>query len=85
MSDQKEIIKKYSNEKLTVTWQPSKCTHSKKCWKELLQVFDPRNKPWINLDGATNERIKLQVDVCPSRALSYVSEKEDTKEVMHKS
>ena len=79
MSDKKEIIKEYSNSDITVVWKPSVCSHSKKCWKELIQVFDPRNKPWIDMDGATTERIKKQVNTCPSKALSYISKNEKLK------
>lgn len=71
MSESKEIIKNYSNNEITVVWKPHVCTHSKKCWKELLQVFNPQNRPWVNMDGATTNRIKKQVDVCPSKALTY--------------
>ena len=71
MEGKKEIKKEYSNEEITVTWQPHMCTHSKKCWKGLLEVFDPREKPWIKLNGATNETIKRQIDQCPSKALSF--------------
>ena len=70
MSDKKQIVKEYSNNDLTIVWKPDVCTHSKKCWKELIQVFDPRNRPWVNLEGATSERIKQQVRNCPSNALS---------------
>ncbi|MFN0728933.1 (4Fe-4S)-binding protein [Polaribacter gochangensis] len=71
MEEKKQLKKTYSNEEITVVWQPHMCTHSKKCWKGLLEVFDPREKPWIQLDGATNEQIKNQIDQCPSKALSY--------------
>jgi uncharacterized Fe-S cluster protein YjdI len=47
------------------------CIHSTKCWKGLIQVFDPRKRPWINLDGAEKEQIIEQVKTCPSGALSY--------------
>ncbi|KAB1159729.1 MULTISPECIES: (4Fe-4S)-binding protein [Tenacibaculum] len=77
MSDkQKELVKKYSNDDITVVWKPKTCIHAKKCWKELIQVFDPRNKPWVNMEGATTERIKKQVEACPSGALSYISKGE---------
>ena len=71
MENKKELKKTYSNEEITVVWQPGMCIHSKKCWKGLLEVFDPREKPWIKLDGAANEQIKYQIDQCPSKALSY--------------
>lgn len=74
MEANKEIIKHYKKDNLTVIWKPDTCIHSKKCWKELLQVFDPRNRPWVNLEGATIPRIKKQVDACPSKALSYIDD-----------
>ncbi|WP_369049489.1 (4Fe-4S)-binding protein [Tenacibaculum sp. UWU-22] len=83
MLNEKEIIKKYSNDDITVTWKPSICIHSKKCWKELLQVFNPQNKPWVNMQGASSERIKKQINACPSQALSYISNKEENTEAIH--
>lgn len=79
MSDKKQIVKEYSKDDLTIVWKPDACTHSKKCWKELLQVFDPRNRPWINLEGATSERIKKQVGACPSGALSLKENVDQTE------
>jgi uncharacterized Fe-S cluster protein YjdI len=64
--------KKYSNGEITVTWKPELCQHSTHCWKGLINVFDPRKKPWINMDGATSERIMEQVKKCPSGALTYL-------------
>lgn len=78
--EEKEIIKRYSNDDITIVWKPKTCIHSKKCWKELLQVFDPRNRPWINMEGATTERIKTQVDACPSGALSYINKNAESSE-----
>jgi len=62
--------KKYSNEEISVIWKPGLCQHSTNCWKGLINVFDPRKKPWINIDGDTSERIIEQVKKCPSGALS---------------
>jgi uncharacterized Fe-S cluster protein YjdI len=63
--------KKYSNDDITVVWKPDVCIHSKICWTELLAVFNPSKRPWVDMTGATTERIKEQVDRCPSGALSY--------------
>ena len=84
MSDEKkEIVKEYSSDDITVIWKPDTCIHSKKCWKDLIQVFDPRNRPWVNMDGAPTDKIKKQVEACPSGALSYVSKGVGNQESMH--
>ncbi|MDP4680501.1 MAG: (4Fe-4S)-binding protein [Cyclobacteriaceae bacterium] len=49
--------KEYKNEEITVTWQPEVCIHSEKCFHGLSQVFNPKNRPWINLDAAENKTI----------------------------
>lgn len=63
--------KTYSNEDITVYWQPKVCEHSTLCWKGLLNVFDPRKRPWVNMQGASTEEIIAQIEKCPSGALSY--------------
>lgn len=68
-------IFKYSNEDITVVWKPDVCQHSTLCWKGLIEVFNPRERPWIKMDGATAERIIEQVRKCPSGALSYFENK----------
>lgn len=62
---------KYTNEEVTVVWKPNVCIHSTLCWKGLIEVFNPREKPWIKMDGAATEKIIEQVRKCPSGALSY--------------
>jgi len=66
--------KKYSNGEITIVWKPEACIHSTKCWKGtsgLREVFDPTKKPWITPNGASTEKIKEQINKCPSGALSY--------------
>ena len=63
---------KYGNEEMTVLWKPEFCQHSTRCWKELPQVFKPSEKKWIDPNGAPAERIREQVDHCPSGALSFI-------------
>ncbi|MCX6318853.1 MAG: (4Fe-4S)-binding protein [Bacteroidetes bacterium] len=67
---------KYSNGEVTVIWKPNVCIHSTLCWKGLLEVFNPQERPWIKMEGATTERIIEQVRKCPSGALSYMLNKD---------
>lgn len=73
-----EITKHYTNGEVTVVWKPNQCIHSKICWTNLLEVFDPRKRPWINMQGAATDRIAEQVSKCPSGALSSFYNDEHT-------
>lgn len=64
-------IKKYANGEVTIVWQPKLCTHSANCVTGLPSVFNSKIKPWINPEGASTNEIKVQVEKCPSGALSY--------------
>ncbi|GAB4242960.1 MAG: hypothetical protein Tsb0034_20600 [Ekhidna sp.] len=66
-----EKVKEYDSEELTVIWKPGMCIHSEKCWKGLSTVFNPNERPWVNVKGATDQEIKSQINQCPSGALSY--------------
>ena len=70
------MIKHYSNNDITVVWQPDLCRHSGICFRGLPLVFDPRRRPWIQLEHADSATIVSQVDRCPSGALSWLK-KED--------
>lgn len=77
----KDITKKYSNGEVTIIWKPAVCIHSTKCWRGpegLPEVFNPAEKPWIKPEGATTERIIQQVKNCPSGALSYEMNSEES-------
>ncbi len=63
--------KRYTNDEITVVWKPETCVHSTLCWKGLVRVFNPKSRPWVNLQGATTEKIVAQITKCPSGALSY--------------
>lgn len=77
------IKKEYSNGDITVTWEPHKCIHSKKCVNGLPEVFDFNRRPWIKAEGTSSENIATQIDKCPSGALGYYyqgNEKEEPTE-----
>jgi uncharacterized Fe-S cluster protein YjdI len=77
---------KYSNGEVTVVWKPDTCIHSRICWTELREVFDPTKRPWVNMEGSSTEKIIQQVRQCPSGALSYFlnrdTDNNDTPEVV---
>ena len=66
----KNIIKTYTKDDVIVKWEPHKCIHSAICFHGLPSVFDPRKKPWVNMDAGLKEDIISQVRKCPSAALS---------------
>ena len=68
---------KYSNGEVTIVWKPDLCIHSGNCVRGLSDVFKPRQKPWINADGASTEKIIDQVKKCPSGALSYITNEDE--------
>jgi uncharacterized Fe-S cluster protein YjdI len=72
----REITKKYINGEVTVIWKPSLCIHSAVCFNGLPTVFDPRKKPWVNLEGSDSASVIEQVKKCPSGALNFLMEKE---------
>ena len=74
--EKSKVIKKYSNEAITVVWEPSKCTHSGICVRGLPAVFDVNARPWVNIEGATAQEIINQVNQCPSGALSILEDDE---------
>lgn len=68
--------KHYSNDQVTVKWQSDLCIHSKKCFHGLSNVFNPKARPWVNMDGASSDEIIAQVNKCPSGALSIIDGKQ---------
>lgn len=80
---EKKNIKEYSSGELTVLWQPDKCIHAGECVKRLPKVYNPNKRPWIQVDNATSEELKQQIQACPSGALSYKMPGKSNKEEVH--
>jgi uncharacterized Fe-S cluster protein YjdI len=66
--------KEYTNGDITVVWKPDVCKHSTLCWRGMIEVFNPKNRPWIDMDGADSAAIIAQVEKCPSGALTWYRE-----------
>lgn len=73
--------KEYTNEEVTIVWQPDLCSHSANCVKGLPDVFDTKKRPWINAHGENTQAIIDQVKQCPSGALTtYQNNKKEKSE-----
>ncbi len=70
--DKNNITKYYSNGEITVVWQSGKCIHSGNCVRNLSKVFNPKQRPWIQLENASTAEIIEAVGKCPSGALSII-------------
>ena len=79
---ERDIIKKYTNKNLSIVWKPKKCIHAAECVKLLPKVYDPKGKPWIKAENASIEELKNQINACPSGALTYEIEGEDTEDLV---
>jgi uncharacterized Fe-S cluster protein YjdI/CDGSH-type Zn-finger protein len=61
----------YRNDQIEVLWEPSLCIHVGACFTGLPQAFDPRRRPWVDVNGATPDEISEVVQRCPTGALHY--------------
>ena len=69
MSDPRN--RQYTNGEITVFWIPSKCIHATTCFRELIEVFNPGRRPWVNMEGAPTRRISEVVNKCPTQAIIW--------------
>jgi uncharacterized Fe-S cluster protein YjdI len=63
--------RKYTNREITVYWKGDACVHASYCYRELIEVFDPGRRPWVDMKGASTERIIDTVNLCPTEALTW--------------
>ena len=63
--------RKYTNGEITVYWKADACVHASYCYRELIEVFDPGRRPWVDMNGSTTDKIIEVVNLCPTEALAW--------------
>ena len=61
----------YESDSIRVTWDTTRCIHVGRCVRGLPTVFDPNQRPWIDLHDADADEVAAIVEECPSGALEY--------------
>jgi uncharacterized Fe-S cluster protein YjdI/CDGSH-type Zn-finger protein len=59
----------YENADVEVTWEPRFCIHWAACIRGSSRAFNPRRKPWVDVNAESPERIAEIVARCPTGAL----------------
>lgn len=77
VADKKES---YKGSSITIHDNRGICSHAGFCTENLPRVFRMGTEPWIDSNGADVEEIKRIIKMCPSGALSYSENNEETNE-----
>ncbi|MEE9174087.1 MAG: low temperature requirement protein A [Thermoplasmata archaeon] len=64
-------MREYRGRGIVVRYDPELCAHAAECLRGLPDVFDLRNRPWVDPDGAPVEEVMAVIRTCPTGALSY--------------
>ena len=66
-----DLTRVYEDGRIRVFWYAGRCIHSAACVRAQPSVFDPRRRPWIELDAGEADSIADAVLRCPTGALEY--------------
>jgi uncharacterized Fe-S cluster protein YjdI/CDGSH-type Zn-finger protein len=74
------VMREYSTDRITVEWRAERCIHSANCIRALPKVFDPRRRPWVDVEVASTDDIAQAVLRCPTGALQFVRHDDGAQE-----
>ena len=64
-------LHEFRGTQIRVTWSKSRCIHFAACVRGLPAVFQPGERPWIQLEGAAAREVAEVVMRCPTGALHF--------------
>ena len=69
-----ELTREYSGDGIRVHWYAGRCVHVAECIRALPHVFNPKQRPWVNLSApeANADAVADAVLRCPTGALHFV-------------
>jgi CDGSH-type Zn-finger protein/uncharacterized Fe-S cluster protein YjdI len=73
----------YRSGQIAVLWEPKLCIHSGNCFRNLPEVFQPQDRPWVKVDAASADQIAAAVMTCPTGALHFERSDDGPQEIPH--
>ncbi|MEM1205525.1 MAG: CDGSH iron-sulfur domain-containing protein [Acidobacteriota bacterium] len=64
-------IHSYEGEQLKIHYDARRCIHAGECVRGNAEAFNPKNRPWVQVDAAEADTVAGVVRNCPTGALTY--------------
>lgn len=65
-------IREYRGDEIIVLFDAKRCIHAAECIKGMPDVFNVKERPWIQPEGVDNDALVAVIESCPSGALQYL-------------
>ena len=59
----------FGNDEIKVLYDDKRCIHVAECVNGLPEVFNPKRRPWVDLDAASASEFLELIERCPTGAL----------------
>lgn len=66
-----EDVHWYHGTEVDVSYDSNRCIHVRECVEGLPDVFDPTQRPWIDLESVDPDKLSEVIERCPTGALHY--------------